>query len=477
MRAPHISSTLLQAGALLLAASMAIALRPPHAFGQVPPRTVAIAGAPQAFGMEHQVLSFETGVGKLVSLHSPAANVFVADPKVVEIRPGSPTTLFIFGVGVGHTTVAALDEAGNAIAELDVSVRPAASVANDAQAALRRLIPGTRIRVEAQPRGLMAVVEAANAVEAARALSFLKGYLSENQTVEDQIGVAGPLQVTLRVRIAEVSRAVTRNMGVNWQAFGAIGTFGTFPAALLAMNNPTLNCPAPIAIQCRGVGFNGVIDALAQDHLARILAEPNLTVMSGQSASFLAGGEFPIPIGQQAGQITIDFKKYGVNLTFLPTVQSDGRITLKVSPEVSQLSTQGAVTLTAGNSTIQIPALTVRRADTTVELGSGQSFAVAGLLQDTSDQGDTGLPGLGELPVLGSLFRSDKFIRNETELVIIVTPYIARPVDDPSVLQVAGANYTPPNDLERILQLRQLGHAASATAPARLPGQAGFIMQ
>jgi pilus assembly protein CpaC len=465
MRASMNSTALLHAGALLLAACIALAVRPPHAFGQIPGR--ALPAVAQPAGVQRQTLSFETGVGKLVTLQAPATNVFVADPKVVEVRPGSPTTLFVFGVGVGRTTVAALDETGNAIAELDVSVRPAATVANEAQAALRRLMPGSRIRVEAQPRGLMASGEAASAAEAARALSFLKGYLPEGQNVEDQIGVQGPVQVTLRVRIAEVSRSVTRNIGVDWQVFGSIATISTLPGGLLAANAAAL----------RGFTFNGVIDALAQDHLARILAEPNLTVLSGQSASFLAGGEFPIPVGQQAGQVTIEFKKYGVNLTFLPTVLSDGRINLKVSPEVSQLTTQGAVTMTTGNSSIQIPALTVRRADTTVQLGSGQSFAVAGLLQDNVDQGDSGLPGLGDLPVLGALFRSDKFVRNETELVIIVTPYVARPVNDPAALQIAGASYTPPNDLERILLLRQVGRTASAAPLPRLPGQAGFIVQ
>ena len=152
---------------------------------------------------------------------------------------------------------------------------------------------------------------------------------------------------------------------------------------------------------CEGGGFNGIIDALAQDNLARVLTEPNLTVLSGQTASFLVGGEFPIPVGQQAGQVTIDFKKYGITLAFLPTVFSDGRINIHVSPEVSQLTTTGAVQLTAGNSTIQVPALLVRRAETTVELGSGETFAIAGLLQDNLAQGVSGLPYLNDIPRAG----------------------------------------------------------------------------
>ena len=221
---------------------------------------------------------------------------------------------------------------------------------------------------------------------------------------------------------------------------------------------------------------NAIIDALAQDNLARILAEPNLTAMSGQPASFLAGGEFPIPVGQQNNQVTIEFKQYGIKLTFVPTVLASGRINLHVSPEVSELTPKGAVQLTAGNSSLQIPALTVRRAETTVEVGSGQSFAIAGLLQDSVSQTSDAVPLLGELPVIGPLFRSTSFQRQETELVVVVTPYIARPVSDPSALHVPGEDYAPPDDLERILKLRQVASGTPAIN-TRVPGGAGFIVQ
>ncbi|HTN11416.1 MAG TPA: type II and III secretion system protein family protein, partial [Acetobacteraceae bacterium] len=222
-----------------------------------------------------------------------------------------------------------------------------------------------------------------------------------------------------------------------------------------------------------GLDILSTLNLSEGDGLVSILAEPNLTALSGETASFLAGGEFPIPVGQQNGQITITFKKFGVNLDFTPTVLTDGRINLKVRPEVSQLSSVGAVTVPAGNASITIPALTVRRAETTVELGSGQSFAIAGLLQNSSSQGDSGLPALGDLPVLGALFRSDHFQRNETELVILVTPYIAAPVSDPTRLRIAGANFVPPNDLERIFGLRQVSQYVSGATPR----QPGFIVQ
>lgn len=198
--------------------------------------------------------------------------------------------------------------------------------------------------------------------------------------------------------------------------------------------------------------------------------------MSGQTASFLAGGEFPIPVAQGLNQVTVQFKQFGVSLAFQPTVLSDERINLHVRPEVSQLSSQGAVTLSAANNSISIPALTVRRAETSVELGSGQSFAIAGLLQDSITQGDSALPFLGEVPVLGALFRSNSFRRSETELVIVVTPYISRPSSNPAAVRQPGEDYEPPGDLERVLLLRQQARSTPPTR-VRIPGSAGFVVQ
>ncbi len=222
--------------------------------------------------------------------------------------------------------------------------------------------------------------------------------------------------------------------------------------------------------------MNTIIDALAQDNLVHVLAEPNLTTMSGQTASFLVGGEFPIPIAQSLGTVSVQFQQFGVSLSFVPTVLSSGRINLHVRPEVSQLSNQGAVQLSAGNSSIAIPALTIRRADTTVELGSGQSFAIAGLLQDSITQTDSGLPWLGEVPILGALFRSSSFQRNETELVIVVTPYIVHPMSNPSDVHLPTDGWGVPNDVERILLMRQSSRLPPS-APIRVPGDAGFVLQ
>ena len=421
-----------------------------------------------------QRVTFEAGSGQLVTLRAPAANVFVADPKVADVRPGSATSLFVFGLAPGRTTVAALDDEGHAVAEFDVTVRASSFNANAAEAAVNALMPGLGLRVAAQPKGLLVSGSVASPQEAARVAAVVRSFLTDGQTLEDQIGVTQQsVQVQLRVRIAEMSREVTRGLGINWQAMGKLGGVGLF--------NP-LKMASDLAFGTARIGSNDAnafIDALATDNLARILAEPNLVAMSGQTASFLAGGEFPIPVSGTAGSatagpsVTVEYKKYGVQLSFLPTVLADGRINLKVAPEVSQLSSQGAVT----TSTITVPALVTRRAETTVELGSGESFAIAGLLQQSSTQADSGLPGIGDVPVLGALFRSDKYKRAETELVIIVTPYVVRPVGKPGALHLPGEDFRPPSDLERILALRQLGSAGGAKFTGQIPGQAGFVMQ
>jgi len=305
-----------------------------------------------------------------------------------------------------------------------------------------------------------------------------RSFLADKQTVTNRLTVTSATQISLHVRIAEMSRSVSRELGINWQALQGLGKYAVIG---LATSNPvTAVAAAPSILTAayadRNFSLSAVIDALAQDNLVHLLAEPNLTTMSGEPASFLVGGEFPIPISQQNNAISVVFKQYGINLSFVPTVMSDDRINIHVRPEVSQLSNQGAVQIGGANTSISIPALTVRRADTTVEVGSGDSFAIAGLLQETVTHGANAIPWLGELPILGALFRSDSFQRNETELVIIVTPYIVRPVSNPTVLRQPNEAYTPPNDLERILLLRQTGQAAPVR-PTRISGAAGWIVQ
>jgi pilus assembly protein CpaC len=277
---------------------------------------------------------------------------------------------------------------------------------------------------------------------------------------------------------------VIRQLGINWSNLTNLGKYAAFglatgnPLAITTVASSTATLGYNFPTPGRTLDINAVIDAMAQDQLVHVLAEPNLTAMSGETASFLVGGEFPVPVAQQNNQITIEFKQYGVSLAFVPTVISGGRINMKVRPEVSALTTQGAVQLGVGNSTIQVPALTVRRAETTVELASGQSFAIAGLLQDNATMVGNALPGIGEVPVLGALFRSDSFQRNETELVIVITPYLVTGAPDPRQLRLPTDGWKPPSDLERILLLRQSAREpARAAAEPRIPGDAGFVVR
>ena len=307
--------------------------------------------------------------------------------------------------------------------------------------------------------------------------------------------VLGAIQVNVRVRIAEIDRQVTRQLGFNWQALGSgpgwrmglltgaaiSGTISPLiPLGLAPLTNATA---APNQI---GAGFtsgnklwdvNGVIDALASDQLITVLAEPNLTALSGETASFLAGGEFPVPIAGNTSNgtttITVEFKTFGISLTVVPTVLSSTRLNLRVRPEVSQLTSTGAVSVPVSGGTLTIPALTVRRAETTIELGSGQSFAIAGLLQKTSLDNTNGLPWIGDVPVLGALFKSNDFQRGESELVIIVTPYVVQPAPGPSALHAPTDGFRPATDLSRILLGRQLAPGPAGTPP--LDG--GFILK
>jgi pilus assembly protein CpaC len=322
-----------------------------------------------------------------------------------------------------------------------------------------------------------------------------RGYLGDKQSLDNRTSIASPVQVTLRVRIAEISRTITRQLGINWTALANIGRWGLTALVTDGLNTSS-SVPNTIGISSPGGSINTVLDLLAQDQLITMLAEPNLTARSGETASFLAGGEFPIPISGQNNQITVAFKQYGVSLAFVPTVLSDGRISLHVHPEVSELTNVGSVSLPIGTSlfgsnTITIPAITVRRADTTVELGSGQSFAVAGLLSANSSMNARGLPYAGEIPVIGALFKSDLFQRDQSELVIVVTPYIVRPVGSPNQLRLPTDDFVPAGDAGRVLLMRQraLGTgpdavvtpSAAALGPTAsgangLPAGAGFIL-
>jgi pilus assembly protein CpaC len=405
------------------------------------------------------------------------------------------------GVTPGRTTIIAAADNGTPIAEYDVLIRPGSGAPADPNAAhvapspaavetaIRRSLPGMgSVHVTATSRNTYLMSgTVANAGESQRAEAIARSAAGENREVVNNLELLSSTQVNVRVRVAEISRQITHDLGFNWQALGKAGSFvlglRTGTSATTVANAVTAGAFSSGAGYGAGVttnrlDINSVIDALAADQLISILAEPNLTAQSGETASFLAGGEFPVPTGASGNSntITVEFKQFGVSLSFVPTVLGPDRLNLRIRPEVSQLSTTGSVSLPLATGSVTIPALQVRRAETTVELGSGQSFAIAGLLQRNTTQSDSGILGLGDLPVIGPLFRSDNFQRNETELVIIVTPYLVQPVSDPSRLSAPTDRFQPAVDIDRILYRRQLARGAP-TPQLRSRLDAGFIVE
>jgi pilus assembly protein CpaC len=451
----------------------------------------------QAGGQEATGVVLSAGTGRVFRINGSVSSLFAADPKIVEVKPASPNSIFIFGVGPGRSTVAALDADGNPLSQFDIEVRPSAFGANEATTATRSTAPASDVRFTDTLNGIAVNGKPANPEAAEQEAAIASDYLADKQTLDDHTTISSSVQVTLRVRIAEISRNITRQFGINWTAlanFGRWGIAGAITDGLSQSSNPP---------NTLGVGFhagsssiNTVLDLLAQDQLITMLAEPNLTARSGEAASFLAGGEFPVPIAGSNGQITVAFKQYGVSLAFVPTILTDGRISLHVRPEVSQLTNVGSVSVPVstgvlGTSTITIPAITVRRADTTVELGSGQSFAIAGLLSAHDAMEAQGLPYAGEIPVIGALFKSDLFQRDESELVIVVTPYIVKPINNVAALHVPTDGFTPAGDNDRVIQVRQFARGTGAstvvapsaaalapagTSPSNLPAGAGFLL-
>ncbi len=443
-------------------------------------------------------LNMEPGSGLLVQLPRPASTVIAADPRVVRVTPASPTSLFLVGVAVGRTNVIVTNEAGIPIIQYDVNVRraggeavaspaapsaappaPRGSNANQIEATLRQHVPGASgVKVSLIEGSMVLSGAVATPLQAQQVDQMARTLLGDRGTFINRLEVLSSMQVNVRVRVAEMKRTVLREMGLNWRV---LGQSGNFVFAFLTPNGSLLPAVANGATNLIGAGYragawnaNTVIDALAQNDLVSILAEPNLTTMSGEPASFLSGGEYPYQVISGTGgaqSVGYEFKQYGVSLSVVPTVISPGKISLRVRPEVSELDYTVVTCATFG--TCSPPGLTTRRAETTLELGSGQSFALAGLLSSKNETNLSGLPWLGEIPVLGALFKQTRLNRAETELVIIVTPYLVRPVDSPAQVRAPTDGFQPATDLGRLLYGRQV--RAGSAAPAAL--DAGFILK
>ena len=366
-------------------------------------------------------IMIEVDQGKLVRLDQAVASVFIVNPNVADVTVRSSRLIYLFGRKTGKTSLYALDANNNIIVNAEVAVQHNVSSLEEA---LDTLLPSNDLQVSSIDGGIILDGNVATAREAEDARRLAARFIGQGEEVINRLAVTAPNQVNLRVRVAEASREVLNRFGINWDNLLTIGNFtGNFFTDFPSAEATSFF----LGTYSRGdATIDGIIDVLAKDELITILAEPNLTALSGETASFLAGGEFPIPIAQKDDSITVEFKQFGVSLSFTPTIISANRINMRVRPEVSQLSTTGSVSI----ADFEIPALSTRRAETTIELASGQSFAIAGLLLDDSQESFQKTPGIGDIPILGALFKSERFQRKETELVIVVTPYIVKPVSD-----------------------------------------------
>lgn len=462
---------------------------------------VVVAATPAAAQEDaaRRVIAIEQSKGRLIRLDVPVKTVFIANPEIADVQIKSPTVMYVTAKKPGETTLIAVDDKDRVLVNVSVTV-------NHNLSRLKRtmdaVIPGNRIQVRSIDGAVVLTGEAESPLQVATANDLALRFVERKEQIVNSISVKGPNIVNLRVRMVEVQRSVVRQIGINWDAVirsglftfglatgaapivsqlglgqgGAAGTtvtpgssnLGFFNTRRQTNNNLVNN--AFVRYSGGALDLTAMIDLLEADGLVKTLAQPNLSAMTGKSAHFLAGGEFPIPIPQSDGVITIEFKKFGVSLSFTPTILEGNRINLRVAPEVSQLSNTGAIQV----QNFQVPALITRRAETMVEVASGQSFAIAGLLQNNVVRDINKIPWLSDVPVLGKLFTSENFQRNESELVIIVTPYIVGAVKDAS----PAVPTVPPGDpTASAPPAANPAAARSATkpgSPTRLVGPGGF---
>jgi len=459
------TATLLSAGTARAADTSAANAPAPNAIAEAPAR----------------VINMSVGSGQLIRLARPMTGMFVADDKVADVQVKGPTGLYLFAKGPGQTSVYATDKSGAVIWSSDVRV---GNNLTGVGAMLKMAMPEADIT--ATPVGgmvlLTGTVVAPRDVEEAQHLT--EAFTGAGVQVVNRIHAATPQQVSLQVKIVEVSRSVATDIGVNLAnrdhgsfifgiGQGAPGTIktnvsgtdpvsGAGPGSTIFSFNNVAGTTLGFAGHALGMDILSTLQLAENDGLVTTLAEPTLTALSGETASFLAGGEIPVPQSEGLGAVSVVFKQYGVSLSFTPFVLANGTISMRVRPEVSQLSDAGSVKL----SGFTIPALTTRRAETTVVLGSGQSFVIGGLLQNNHNNSTSKAPFLGDLPILGTLFRSNSFRKDESELVIVVTPYLVKPVDaNKIVLPTDG--YRSPTTAERVLLGKMYDGPPASAPPAK----------
>jgi pilus assembly protein CpaC len=442
----------------------------------------------QAVISPSQEIIISIGRGQLVTVPGNMTDIFVANDGVADVQVKSQRQLYVFGKAGGETTVYASNAAGDIVWSANVRV---GSNIDSIDQMLALAMPEANIQIATMGTNTVLLTGTVAAPEdAAEAERLVSAFVGDGANVVSRLRMATPLQVLLRVRFAEVSRSLVRTLGSNLTTYDSTSGFKfgigqgrtsgipTFePGGPLWTGRTTADGGSVVSNAASGttlsafgrflgLDIGSALDLAERDGLVTTLSEPNLTALSGETAEFLAGGEFPIPLSQGLGTTTIEYKNYGVSLAYTPTVLANGRISIRVRPEVSELSSQGAVTV----SGFTIPALTVRRAETTVELGSGQSFMIAGLMSNNSQNTVDKLPGAGDLPIIGNLFKSTEFRKGQTELVIVVTPYLVKPIDD-SRIALPTDGFRTPTAVEQFLLGTDSDGVTGGTRP--MPQAAG----
>jgi pilus assembly protein CpaC len=410
---------------ILLKSALALLLlfQPLGAFAQIvgPPGSISLD--PHGKGAVNRRLSIAEGKSVAIDLPREAKDIMIANPAIANATVRSATKIFVIGVKIGQTNIHVLDADGRQIIGFDVEVgRDLVAL----KSTLRQLIPDSPIQAEAIGDSVILTGSVASPLDAQRAMDLAGRIVGDPLKVVNALSIRGKDQVHLKVTVAEIQRTALKQLGVNF-GLSPTGQNGTFVNSLNGFA-ATGTSPASSLVTNLILGKTNIaasVKWMESNALLRTLAEPTLTAISGESAKFLAGGEFPVPTGRDRdGNITMEFKTFGVSLVFTPVVLSEGRISMKIGTEVSEISAENSINM----GTIVVPGLKVRRADSTVELPSGGTMVMAGLIQEGSKQAIERLPGLGNIPVIGALFRSREFQRSQTELVIMVTPYIVNPV-------------------------------------------------
>lgn len=405
---------------------------------------------------------------KVVTLPGAARDVLVGNPDIVEVVVRTQNTAYLFARAPGQSNAYFFDADGRQILALDIEVTQDTAALHQL---IQRTIPGSQITVDTIGENVVLGGVASNAAEAKTAMDLAERFAGGEDKVMSTVAITGRDQVMLRVRIAEVQRDVVKALGIDIQKLAVKG----FEFVTTNPISSSFGATVTGDFDKGGIDFDGTLKAMERDGLLRTLAEPTLTAISGESAKFLAGGEFPIRVGSTLDdngvrEATIEFKPFGVGLGFTPVVLAEGRISLRISTEVSELAAEGGFE--------DVPALKVRRAETTVELPSGGSMVMAGLIQERTRQDINGVPGLKDLPVLGALFRSRDYQSNQTELVVIVTPFVVDAVNDKQLATpLDGLNIA--TDRQTILfgRLHKVYGVAGHAPKGGYHGSVGFIVE